>query len=71
MLGTDTMGGVARAGRPFGLYLLEDLECDSKTFPGKGGIWNQRSGDRVTNAWEIPLGHCYAGGLTHLVGGSQ
>ena len=41
---------------------LEDLECDGKTFPGKGVIWSQDAYDRKLNAWEIPPGLCEFGG---------
>lgn len=41
---------------------LEDLECDSDTFPGKGAIWSVDAYDRILNAWEIPAGACTSGG---------
>lgn len=42
---------------------LEDMECDSVTFPGKSALWVINAFDRVLRALEIPDGSCNFGGV--------
>jgi hypothetical protein len=43
---------------------VEDLECDSSTFAGKGALWSKDAYDWELNAFEVPAGQCAEGGQT-------
>lgn len=69
-LGNNGCSAVYRAAKDLSSHSLfaslstrvEDMECDDRTFPGKGAMWVQDAYDRVLVAFEIEPGLCRFGG---------